>query len=138
MTTSENKRQEMILIYSDFYKDAYGVRPRGINYHEFTLEELEADFNSFSKVCKENARIEKEANERAIADFEAKVQTLINMGANDRKTALRWIVESYEAHDLYYGADWLVSYELGIGYNKYADELKVEFQPLIATYLKVA
>ena len=138
MTTTETKRQEMILIYSDFYKEAYGFRPRHINYHEFTLAELQADFDRFSKVCKENARIEKEANGRAIAEFEQKVQTLINMGANDRKTALRWIVESYEAHDLYYGADWLVSYELGIGYNEYADDLKAEFQPIIATYLKVA
>ena len=29
-------RENMILIYSDFHKDAYGFRPRGINLYALT------------------------------------------------------------------------------------------------------
>ena len=43
-------RNDMIQIYSDFHKNAYGVRPR-FNYHEFSLERLQADFKNFGEIC---------------------------------------------------------------------------------------
>ena len=132
------RRGQLIQIYSDFYKSAYGFRPRGINYHEFTLEELEADFEVFDRVCAENRREEEEMRSRAIAEFEARVQSIIDMGANDRKTALRWIVESYEEHDLWYGAEGIV-WNLGIGFCDYGRELEAELKPIIADHMaKVA
>ena len=129
-TNSEEKRMSLIQIYSDFYKDAYGFRPRGVNYHEFTLAELEADFASFGEVCEENDRQEKLANDYAIQQFEKRVQSVIDMGAGDRKTALRWILDSYDGGDMMYGMEGFVSYEMGLGYNDYAKELAVELEPL--------
>ena len=54
--TTLSERDSLIQIYSDFHKDAYGFRPRGVNYHEFTLEELQADFARFERVCDEEAK----------------------------------------------------------------------------------
>jgi len=125
------RRGQLIQIYSDFHKDAYGFRPRGVNYHEFTLEELEADFDRFEQVCEENRKEQEQAYARAEAEFEARVQSIIDMGAGDRKTALRWIVDSYEEHDLWYGAEGIV-WNLGVGGSEYGRRLEAELKQLVA------
>jgi len=125
------ERESMIQIYSDFYKDAYGFRPRGVNYHEFTLAELKADFDSFREVCDENERAEKEANERASVAFESRIQSVIDMGAGDRETALRWIMDSYEEHDFDYGTEGII-WDLGTGFStEYSIALSKELLPII-------
>lgn len=130
-TNSESKRQDMILIYSDFFKEAYGFRPRGYNYDEYTLEQLQADFDRFSEVCRENEEDEKRANDYARVEFEKQVQSVIDMGAGDRETALRWIMDSYENHEFDYGVEGFCSYTMGLGYTEYAKQLAVELQPIV-------
>jgi hypothetical protein len=133
MMTSEpmTERESMIQIYSDFHKDAYGFRPRGINYDAMTLAELKADFASFAEICESNEKQEKEANERVIASFEARLQSVIDMGAGDRETALRWMMESFDTHEFDYGIEGFVTYTLGMGYTDFARELAVELQPIL-------
>ena len=125
-----DKRQGMIEMYSDFYKHTYGVRPR-FNYKMFSLEQLEEDFENFSKVCDANAKAEAEAENKAVVVFENRVQSLIDMGANDRKTALRWLVESYDKND-FYDVDFFI-HNLGLGYSndQYPQDLKKELLPII-------
>lgn len=89
------KRDEMLQIYSDRHKDAYGFRPR-YNYGSFTLEQLEADFKTFNEVCEENAKYEAIRLAKAWAKWDALVDKTIHMGAGNYETALRWIVDSYE------------------------------------------
>ena len=43
-------RESYLQIMSDVYKEAYGVRPRNVNYHEWTLEELESEFVKLRKM----------------------------------------------------------------------------------------
>ena len=133
MTTSNQmtERESMIQIYSDFHKDAYGFRPRGVNYHEFTLEELKADFDRFSAISEQNAREEERANEACAIAFEARVQQVIDMGAGDRETALCWIMDSYEDHVFDYGTEGVI-WELGTGFStKYSLALSEELLPII-------
>jgi len=130
MITSEAKRQDMIQIYSDFHKDAYGFRPRGINYDEMTLEDLQADFDRFSAICESNDREEEARSDYAIAEFERRVQSVIDIGAGDRETALRWILDSYDGGDMMYGMEGFVSYVMCLGVNDYAKALAVELEPL--------
>jgi hypothetical protein len=128
-TNSEEKRMSLIQIYSDFHKDAYGFRPR-YDYHVYTLAQLEADFDRFEEICEWNEKEEEQANERASVAFEKRVQSVIDMGAGDRKTALRWILDSYDGGDMMYGMEGFVSYEMCLGVNDYAKELAVELEPL--------
>lgn len=132
MTTSEKeaKRQGLIELYSDFHKDAYGFRPR-YDYPSFSLEDLEADYERFESLCESNHREEEEANERAIASFEARVQSVIDIGAGDRETALRWIADSYDEYDFGYGAEFFVTYELGLGVNERSKAIAAEFEPVL-------
>jgi len=37
-------KKEFLQVMSDAYKDAHGVRPRGINYSEWSLKELKDEF----------------------------------------------------------------------------------------------
>ena len=125
------ERESMIQIYSDFHKDAYGFRPRGVNYHEFTLEELKEDFARFGAISEENRKQEEAANERASVAFEARVQQVIDMGAGDRETALRWIMDSFEEHDFDYGTEGII-WELGTGFStEYSIALSKELLPII-------
>jgi hypothetical protein len=66
MMTSDSmtERESMIQIYSDFHKEAYGFRPR-YNYHEYTLEQLKADWVRFDEICEWNEKEEKMAQEWA-------------------------------------------------------------------------
>ena len=120
MTTSEltklTPREEMIQIYSDFHKDAYGFRPRGINYDAMSLEDLEADFARFAEVCKENANAEAIAEAKAVEEFEASISAIISMGAGNKATALRWIAEAGVAD-----SGWDMSYYLWkLGISEYS------------------
>jgi len=84
--TTLSERDSMIQIYSDFFKDAYGFRPRGINYHEFTLEELKASFKSFAEICEANEneweemrKWEEEQERKRKAERKAEAERLRNL-----------------------------------------------------------
>ena len=80
-----SEREQLETIYSDAYKDAYGFRPRG---HVFdTVEELRAAIEL--RIAEE-----KESMRRAMLEFEARVASVIETGAADRATALRWIADA--------------------------------------------
>jgi len=136
MTTSDQmtERESMINIYSDFHKEAYGFRPRGVNYDEMTLEDLQRDFDMFSALCEQNEREEAAADNYAIAEFEKRVASIIEMGAGDRKTALRWILDSFDRPDFGYGCEFFVAFELGLGQNDRSKAIAKEIEPLSGEY----
>ena len=80
-------------LYSDFHKDAYGFRPRN-DVSSWTLEDFEAQFVIFRRVCQENEKAREASETQASMEFEAKVVELISMGAADRDTAIRWFHEA--------------------------------------------
>lgn len=91
MTTTE--RNDLLNIMSDMHKDAYGFRPRHINYDAFTDAELEAECDSYQEVMEKNESLEAKRLEADLETFEALINKTIALGAGNRKTALRWIVD---------------------------------------------
>ncbi len=121
-------RENMILLYSDFHKDAYGIRPRGLNLYAFTTEELEADFARFEQVCEDNRKEELVAEMEADKAFQALIENTIQMGAGDEVTALRWIAEG--AVDQY-GYDYEhFLWSQGIAYSAYGKEIARKLAPI--------
>ena len=121
-------RENMILLYSDFHKDAYGFRPRTINVYALTTEELEADFDRFEQVCADNRKEELVAEMEADKAFRALIENTIQMGAGDEATALRWIAEC-EVED--YGYDYEhYLWNQGIAYSKYGQEIAKKIAPI--------
>jgi len=102
--------------YWDMYKDAYGVRPRGINTDSWTEADFEAAFAILSKVIERESILRKEAEEVAMIAFEMRVQELMSSGAKSYEMALRWIHEA-EGTD---GDDEYLCYTVGLPYGYFA------------------
>ena len=80
-------------VWSDMYKEVYGVRPRGTDTSNWTLndfnvqcEALQQRIDSINQIHQQEAA--------AIDRFEKQVAATISIGARDRETALRWIMEA--------------------------------------------
>jgi len=70
---------------SDHWKDVFGCRPR--HYKSWwSLDELEAEHDSLSRMSMDEQQEQENANEAAIL-------AAIQHGAADRETALRWIAQ---------------------------------------------
>ena len=89
--------EQMQCQFWDMYKDAYGVRPRGIDTTSWTEADFEAEFQMLGKVIEQEDIARKEAEAESTAKFEQHVTNTICMGAKDRATALRWIMDASQA-----------------------------------------
>ena len=98
--------------YWDMYKDAYGVRPRGVDTSAWTEADFEQEFASLGSVIEREEADRKVAEATAMHDFEMRMQTLMMTGAKDRATALRWIHEAEGSM----GDDEYLCFLLGLPY----------------------
>ena len=87
-------------IYSDMHKDAYGFRPRN-DVSAWTLADFEAEFDRMQKDIQSDLAREQQEQAEAVAKFEQHVVNTMCMGARDRETALRWIMDASPA-----AGDW--------------------------------
>lgn len=101
-TVAQYERSRLESSIWDLYKDVNGVRPRHMDFASMSDAELEAEYDSLLDDLK--AVQEREAIEEAeaVAEFEKTIQSIIECGAKDRQTALRWYVG--EANT--YHGDW--------------------------------
>jgi hypothetical protein len=106
-------------IYSDMHKDAYGFRPRGIDTSAWTLEQFDAEFKVLGEAIEREETARKAAEAEAVKKFEQHVTNTICMGAGDRTTALRWIMEASDAN-----GDWeYFCFCNGLPYRYFAKEV---------------
>ena len=111
--------EEMTLVeqyacqFWDMYKDAYGVRPRGIDTSSWTEADFEAEFVRLGKTIEENYKEQLAREEVAQHDFEIRVLDLLMSGAKDREMALRWIHEAEGSN----GDDEYLCFLLGLPYR---------------------
>ena len=81
-------------IFSDLHKDVHGFRPSAIfmkNVKNFSDQERDDLWESLCVQLEENTKVEVAQAELDAAKFEARVLDVIDLGADDRETALRWI-----------------------------------------------
>ena len=81
-------------IFSDLYKDVYGVRPRGAamdDWNDRTPRQKQELWNALCDELEENTKAEKAAEVVAIEKFEARIQDIIELGAGNRTNALLWM-----------------------------------------------
>lgn len=99
-------------IYWDMYKDAFGIRPRGIDTSAWTEADFLAEFKELGEIIDREEKVRVAAQQNAVFSFEKRVDALILSGAKDRATAMRWI---HEAEDTQ-GDDEYLCYTLGLPY----------------------
>ena len=100
-------------VYWDMYKDAYGVRPRGIDTSTWTLEQFDAEFEGLGVAIEAEEKVRVAAQQNAVFSFEKRVDDLIFSGANDRATAIRWIHEAEDTN----GDDEYLAWTLSLPYG---------------------
>ena len=84
-------------LYWDMYKDAYGVRPRGVDTSTWTLEQFDAEFKGLGRVIEQEAIARKIAEAEAIVNFEDRVTNLMHTGTN-RERVIAWLMDAEHAN----------------------------------------
>jgi hypothetical protein len=113
-----SRKEQLECVFWDTYKDAHGFRPRHVGIGDMSEAELEAELEYLSKVIEQNAEFEREAEARAVVEFEKLVAETVAIGAADRETALRWIMDASICN-----GDWeFLCYEHGLPYHYFAKE----------------
>ena len=97
----------------DMYKDAYGVRPRGIDTSGWTLADFDREFVSLGQVIQAEEAQRREMEAEATVRVEKAIDTLMRSGARDRATAIRWLHESHDTQ----GDDEYLCFQLGLPYG---------------------
>lgn len=103
--------EELESIYCDMHKDVYGVKARWIKFD--TVEQGLYAIQDLQLALEETMRREREEQASAAFRFEERVRTVIETGAKDRETALRWIHQA-EGTD---GDDEFLCYHCGLPYG---------------------
>jgi hypothetical protein len=107
-----SKLEQAQAIFWDMYKDAYGVRPRGIDTSAWDEVTFEAEFNYLQDLIAKNEQERRIAEHEAAHAFEMRVQSILACGAKDREMALRWIHEAEGSN----GDDEYLCYLVGLPY----------------------
>jgi hypothetical protein len=100
-------------IYWDMYKDAFGIRPRGIDTSSWTEADFLAEFKELGEIIDREEKIRVASEQHSIFSFEKRVDDLIFSGAKDRATAIRWIHEAEGTN----GDDDYLAWTLGLTYQ---------------------
>jgi hypothetical protein len=79
--------------YSDYHKEAYGFRPRH-DTSNWTIEDYQNEFTHLADMCQANNDLQALNEQAAIAEFETLVTKMINIGAGNRDTAIRWLADA--------------------------------------------
>ena len=119
-------------IVSDLHKDAFGYRPREYFWAEWNNSadsEKQVIWDDLLEAFERANEWERAEEAAAVKQFEGRIELLMNMGASNRETAIRWIIESMNLseNDKRYGGSY-ICFELGLPHNmkKTFDELMLE------------
>lgn len=105
--------EQMQCQHWDMYKDAYGVRPRGIDTTSWTEADFESEFEVLGRVIEREETERKLRESEASVDFEKRITDMIGSGAANRATALRWIHEAEGSN----GDDEYLCFLVGLPYG---------------------
>lgn len=83
--------------YWDMYKDAYGVRPRGVDTSGWTLEYFEAEFKILGEAIEQEETARRASEAQAIVKFEDSVANLMHTGTN-RERVIAWLMDAEGAN----------------------------------------
>jgi hypothetical protein len=107
-------------LYSDLHKDVFGCRPGQTTWdHWMSLDagQKQDEWDYLVERLREQEAEMRKYQDKQVAALESRIQMNITLGAGDRQTALRWVLDSFDQDDLrFFGAD-KVAYDLGLPYN---------------------
>jgi len=128
-TLDDYKREELINLIWDSYKDAYGTRPRHLDFSEYSTLELEEMADRYCKDANEAYHAQLEEEKANVEAFKKRLSEVISMGAGDVETALRWMTEGetfYNSQDVDH---WV--WQWGILFTDYGTEMAEKLMEIV-------
>ena len=81
-------------LFSDFHKEVYGYRPRDHRFYAECDEEKQSIWDELGLTLENNQKAERIAEFTAIENLETAIHAIIDLGAEDRSVALRWMTQN--------------------------------------------
>ena len=91
--------EQAATIYSDFYKDANGIRPGGYYGHPKTVEEYDKEIDRLGKVIKEQTKEEAKREKEAYKEWKEFLNSYMLKHDVSQSTAIKWDMEAQEVLD---------------------------------------
>ncbi|MEY4331957.1 MAG: hypothetical protein RLZZ196_695 [Bacteroidota bacterium] len=98
----------------DLYKDVHGVRPRGVDTSNWTLEGFNAQIKALSIHLEEVLEDERQAQAKAIEKFEERLTSVMRSG-NSRQEVIKMMMDSQGTDDFEY-----FSFIMGLPYGYFS------------------
>ena len=111
-------------LFSDLHKDVYGYRPRGAAMDEWNSRTPRQKNELYNALCDELEVVtqdEKRQADRNLFEFTGLIMDMIELGAKDRETALRWMTQEEEFHSEQCVSHWV--WARGILFTDYGKQL---------------
>ena len=122
-TVEDYERDSLITSVYEMHKDAYGVKGRHYNFDKMSNKELEEELEHLCKVAQAEREAEEKYEEAAYQTFLKQIAENMKLGASDKETAIKWILQA-EGLENEKDAGY-ICYSLGLGYDKeYLFEIK--------------
>jgi len=122
-TVEDYERDSLITSVYEMHKDAYGVKGRHYDFDNMSNKELEEELERLCKVAQAEREAEEKFEEAAYQTFLKRIAENIQIGASDKETAIKWILQA-EGLENEKDASY-ICYSLGLGYDKeYLFEIK--------------
>lgn len=109
------ERDELATYIYEGHKDAFGVKGRHYDFDAMSLEDLRSEADYISRSVKEQMELEARMEAEAVERFEKAIAEYQAMGAEDRETAIRWVLQA-EGLENEYDPSY-VCYSLGLPYE---------------------
>ena len=120
MTKNTKKYSYSDELVSDLHKDAWGSRPSQIfwlNWKKAAQDTKQTIWDNLIDDMVRNDAEEIKAKKENASNLAKRIKEVCKLGANNYRTAVRWIIEADELeHDLYYQGDHL-AWEYNIDYK---------------------
>ena len=115
-TITDYKKNECVTMISELGKSATGSRGR-VDPDEHTLEELEIMVEYWGKESTKAVEEQRIADKRKVKEFAKRIKDTCKLGANNYRTAIRWILqaEGIENDEMYQGGS--ICYDLNLPYR---------------------
>lgn len=92
--------------FSDLWKDAYGTRPR-FSLEGYSAAELDALWNRTCDALNDTIERERLESLRGQKALETEIAHYVDLGAGDRRTAIRWILQKEDLSTLAFDVEHL-------------------------------
>ena len=119
-------------LFSDLHKDVYGYRPRGAAMEDWISRTPRQKNELYNALCDELEEVTRDDERRAarnVFEFTGEIMDVIELGAKDRETALRWMTQDEKFYSEQCISHWV--WARGILFTDYGKQLVKDLTDII-------